>query len=69
MVGNNFLKELFCFATNMVPIFQLCRIIMGLMENQHVMLGTKQMMITLEEKYILVSLIKLVKSLIIDLMR
>ena len=29
----------------------------------------KQMMITLEEKYILVSLIKLVKNLIIDLMR
>jgi hypothetical protein len=38
-------SELLCFATNMVSKFQLWRIIMCLMENQHVMLGTKQMMI------------------------
>ena len=41
---------------------------MCLMENQHVMLGTEQMMITSKEKYILVSSIKLVKNLIIDLL-
>jgi hypothetical protein len=33
------------------------------------LLQTKQMMITSEEKYILESLIKLVKSVIVDLMR
>ena len=42
---------------------------MCLMENQHGMPESKQMMITSEKMYILVSLIKLVKNLIIDLMR
>jgi hypothetical protein len=44
---------------------------MSPMENQQTMLvlETKEVMDTLEEKYILVSLIKLVKSLIISLMR
>ncbi len=71
MVGFNFLRGSLCFVTNMVFKFLLWMVIMCHMENQQGMLmpETKQMMTTPEEKYILVSLIKLVKSLIIGLMR
>src|SRR6266540_2573585 len=71
MVGFNFLIGSLCFVINMVLKFLLWMIIMYHMENRQGMLvpETKQMMTTSEEKYILVSLIKLVKSLIIGLMR
>src|SRR5436189_5689304 len=69
MVGTNSFKGSLCFAINTVSKFLLWRIIMCLMENQHDMPETKQMMTTSEEKYILVSLIRLVKSLITGLMR
>jgi hypothetical protein len=54
MVGTNSFTRSLCSAINMVSKFLLPRTIIFLMENQHGMLGTKQMMITLEDKSILV---------------
>jgi hypothetical protein len=57
------------FVTNMASKFRLWMVIMCLLEDHLGFLQSKQMMITLEDKSILTSLIELVKSLIIDLMR
>jgi hypothetical protein len=51
---SNSFKRSLCSAINIVSKFLLWRIIMCLMENQHVMLEIKQMMITSEDKSILV---------------
>jgi hypothetical protein len=57
------------FAANMASKFHLWMIIMCLLEDHLGFLHSKQMMITLEGKSILASLIKYLKSLILDLMR
>jgi hypothetical protein len=54
----SFLKGLHYFATSMAFMFVECNIIMCCVEDQHGLFRTKQMIITLEEKYILESLIK-----------
>jgi hypothetical protein len=59
MVGTNSFKESLHFATNMIFKFLLWMKIISLMEDQHGLFITKPMMTTLEEKYILGSLIKL----------
>ena len=71
MVGIIFFRRSLLFVLNMVLKFLLWMVLMCLMENQRGMPvpETKQMMTISEEKYTLVSLIKLVKSLIIGLMR
>jgi hypothetical protein len=69
------MRELYSFkgspylATNMASKFHLWMVIMCLLEEHLGFLQSKQMMITLEDKSILASLIELVKSLILDLMR
>ena len=60
MVGIIFLRRSLHFVINMVLKFLLWMVIMFLMENEQGKLvpESKPMMTTLEEKYILVSLIK-----------
>ena len=71
MVGINFIRRSLLFVLHMVSKFLLWMMLMCLMENQQGMPvpETKKMMTILEEKCTSVSLIKLVKSLIIGLMR
>jgi orotidine-5'-phosphate decarboxylase len=63
------LKRSLCFPINMVSKLLLWKVIMCCMEDEDGLPKIKWVIITSEEKYILESLIKLVKSLIIDLMR
>jgi hypothetical protein len=57
------------FATNMASIFLQWMIILCRLDDQLILFQFKQMMTTLEEKYILASLIELFKSMIPSLMR
>jgi hypothetical protein len=59
----------FYFATNMTSMFLQWMIIMCHLDGQLILFQSKQMMTTLEEKYILPSLIELFTSLILGLMR
>jgi hypothetical protein len=69
MDGMHSIKGSLYFATNMASIFLQWLIILFHLDDQVVLFQSKQMMTTLEENYILTSLIELFKSLIADLMR
>uniref|UniRef100_A0A0A9DYN0 Uncharacterized protein n=1 Tax=Arundo donax TaxID=35708 RepID=A0A0A9DYN0_ARUDO len=64
-----FLQRVNLFCNKHDIKFLKWMIIMCLLEDQLGLFQSKQMMITLEEKYILASLIELFKSLILGLMR